>query len=291
MIATPDYSTSLSLLPVAPDYFTWQGHRIATYSAGAGSPILLIHSINAAASAFEMRKPFADLSDSFRVHSLDLLGYGNSDRPARRYRATDYVQLIATQLARIGEPTTLIASSLGAAYAVAVADRWPQLVKSLILICPVGISQLAGTPGPVAYAFHNLLYGPAGRLIFRLLTSRAGTRYFLKQQAYHDPAQITPETLDGFYTASRRPGAHYAPICFLTGLLNCNIQAAFARLTQPTLLVWGAYGRTTPPQKAREFIAANTHVQSEVIDNCSMLLQDEQPAAFNQLARYFLTTR
>jgi pimeloyl-ACP methyl ester carboxylesterase len=261
---------------------------VASYRAGAGRPTLLIHSINAAASAFEMRGPFAALQGDSEVYALDLLGYGNSDRPARRYQAEDYIDQIGAQLARIGAPTALVASSLGAAYAVAAADRWPDLVRALVLVCPVGISQLAAPAGSIARSIYRILRGPVGRQIFTWLTSEAGTRYFLSRQAYHDPASITPETLAGFYETSKRPGAYYAPICFLTGLLSCDISAAYARLLQPILLVWGRQATTTPPLKATEFLSANPRARLELIDHASLLVQDERPAEFARLVRDFI---
>lgn len=275
-------------LPVAPSYIPWRGHRIARYSAGSGRPVLLVHSINAAASAFEMRGPFAGLSDRFAVNAFDLLGYGLSDRPARRYSAEDYADQILTLLAAIGEPADVVASSLGAAYAVAAAAARPDLVRSLVLVCPTGLQQLADPPGPAGWAAYRVLRGPAGRAVFEGLTSRAGVRLFLGRQAYYDQAAITPDTLESFYQACRHPNALYAPICFLTGLLNCDIRASFPRLAMPLLIVWGAQATTTPVRQADAFLAANPRARLEVIDRASLLVQDERPEEFNAVVGRFL---
>ncbi|NTU77816.1 MAG: alpha/beta fold hydrolase [Chloroflexales bacterium] len=279
---------ALTLLPVAPAYLDWRGHRLALYSSGAGSPVLLIHSINAAASAFEMRAPFSGLGDGFAMHALDLLGYGNSDRPARRYCAGDYIDQIGAALAHIGQPSALVASSLGAAYAVAAAARWPERVSSLVLVCPTGMGLLTEPTGPVGWAVYRVLRGPVGRAIFRLLTSRRSTRLFLGRQAYHDPRSMTDEAVEGFHLTARRPGAYYAPICFLTGLLNCDIRDSFPRLRQPVLIVWGRQATTTPLRSADAFLAANPRARLEVIEGASMLVQDERPAEFNALVRDYL---
>jgi pimeloyl-ACP methyl ester carboxylesterase len=278
----------LAILPVAPSYFDWRGHQVAHYSAGSGRPVLLIHSINAAASAFEMRGPFNGLGEGVEVHAIDLLGYGNSDRPARRYAAEDYIDQIGAALARIGRPTALVASSLGAAYAIAAAARWPERVDALVLVCPTGMGQLTEPAGAVGWAIYRILRGPVGRAIFNRLTSRAGTAYFLRRQAYHDPATVTPETVEGFYVSSSRPGAYYAPICFLTGLLNCDIRASFPSLRQPVMIVWGRQATTTPLQQADTFLAARPGTRLEVLERASMLAQDERPAEFNALVRQFI---
>lgn len=278
----------LPLLPVAPDPLVWRGHTLAHYKTGAGRPVLLVHSINAAASAFEMRGPFGGLGDGYAVHALDLLGYGNSDRPARRYSAEDYVDQLGCALAQIGAPTTLIASSLGAAYAVVAAARWPERVDALVLVCPVGLGQLTAPAGPAGWAAYRVLRGPIGRALFARLTSRAGTAYFLRSQAYHDPAMVTPATHDGFFYTCRRPGAYYAPICFLTGLLNCDIRRIFPQLRQPVLLVWGRQATTTPLRRADDFRAALPEARLVVLDDASLLAQDERPAAFNAAVQAFL---
>jgi pimeloyl-ACP methyl ester carboxylesterase len=276
-------------LPVAPTFVPWRGHQLARYRAGAGSPVLLVHSINAAASAFEMRGPFVGLQDSFAVQALDLLGYGLSDRPARRYSADDYVDQILTVLGITGGPSHLVASSLGAAYAIAAAARRPELVRSLTLVCPTGMRQLADPPGAAGETAYRVLRSPVGRGLYSALTSRAGVRLFLGGQAYHDRAAITPETLDSFYRACRAPGAYYAPICFLSNLLNCSVRDSFPRLRMPILLVWGRQATTTPLSQADAFLAANPRARLEVIDQASLLVQDERPAQFNAVVRGFLS--
>ncbi|EFO79016.1 alpha/beta hydrolase fold-containing protein [Oscillochloris trichoides DG-6] len=278
----------LPLLPVQPEFDTWRGHRIATYRAGHGQPMLLVHSINAAASAFEMRGPFNQLQSDYTMHAFDLLGYGNSDRPARVYQAEDYIDQTVAQLERIGAPTVLIASSLGAAYAIAAAARVPDLVSALVLACPVGISQLATPPSAFNWSLYRLLDGPLGRWVFRQLTSKRSMRFFLARQAYNDPASFTPETLTGFYTPAQIPGSHYAPVCFVSGLLTCDIAAVYPRLRMPIQIIWGRQATTTPVSKANEFVQMNPRARLEVIDRASMLVQDERPAEFARLVRAFL---
>lgn len=277
-------------LPVAPTFLSWRGHRVAYYRDGAGDPILLVHSIHAAASAFEMRRPFLGLRDHYHVHALDLPGYGCSDRPARRYSAEDYIDVIGRVLDEIGKPTTIIASSLGAAYSVVAAARRPERVSALVLVCPTGIAQLARPAGPIARLIYRVLRGPVGQALFTALTSRAGTRYFLQQQGYARKESLTDETIAGFYDSSHMPGARFAPICFLTGMLNCDINTVFPDLRQPVLIVWGRAATTTPLRQADAFLARNSRAHLAVVEGASLLVQDECPDQFNTLTREFLTT-
>ncbi|MCA9961666.1 MAG: hypothetical protein KC443_21655, partial [Anaerolineales bacterium] len=54
-------------------------------TSGSGRPLLLIHSVNAAASAYEMRPLFEHSRGTRPVYASDLPGYGFSDREARNY--------------------------------------------------------------------------------------------------------------------------------------------------------------------------------------------------------------
>jgi len=59
--------------------------RVNVYVAGQGRPLLLIHSVNAAASAAEVRPLHDYFVRSRRVYSVDLPGFGLSQRSDRRY--------------------------------------------------------------------------------------------------------------------------------------------------------------------------------------------------------------
>ena len=59
--------------------------RVAAFMAGQGAPLLLVHSVNAAASAAEVRPVHQHFLRSRTVLSVDLPGYGLSDRPDIAY--------------------------------------------------------------------------------------------------------------------------------------------------------------------------------------------------------------
>jgi alpha-beta hydrolase superfamily lysophospholipase len=66
-------------------------------------PLLLIHSINAAASAYEVRPLFEWARRSRAVYAVDLPGYGFSDRSDRRYDPRLFTDAVLDMLDEIGE--------------------------------------------------------------------------------------------------------------------------------------------------------------------------------------------
>ncbi|MFM7295232.1 MAG: alpha/beta fold hydrolase, partial [Burkholderiales bacterium] len=59
--------------------------RISCYVDGSGPPLMLVHSVNAAASAAEIRPLHEHYRQTHTVFSLDLPGYGFSERTDRAY--------------------------------------------------------------------------------------------------------------------------------------------------------------------------------------------------------------
>src|SRR4030095_13170967 len=127
-------------------FFMWKHGRIFYKESGLdkpGLPIVFVHGIGAGSSSFMWRKNFDVLGQNFRVYALDLLGFGFSDKPAGApYSANVYVELISDFIRDIGGRANIVASSLGAAYAVRVADEHPELINAMILNAPAGYATM-----------------------------------------------------------------------------------------------------------------------------------------------------
>ena len=108
-----------------------------------GRPLVLIHSVNAAASSFEMRPLFEHYRSQRPVYALDLPGYGFSNRANREYRPQTFSSAIIDLLeGQISEPADVIALSLGCEFAARAALEKPELFHSLTMISPSGFNAL-----------------------------------------------------------------------------------------------------------------------------------------------------
>ena len=274
-------------LPAPAEGWTWRGHRVATYRRGEGPPIVLVHSIHAAATAREMREMFGRLSRDRTVHAYDLLGFGASDRPPLAYRAELYVDLLGDFLAeRVGEPADVVASSLSGGHALQAASRWPERFRSLVLVNPTGLVTLENGRGPghrlLEAAFRTPFLGEA---LFGALVSRPSLAWY-DRKAYRDPRQVDAETLDHQWAAAHQPNARFAPAAFLGHALATNVARALKRLSVPALTVW------TPPSgfqdteaESRAFAHLNPHLATRTIEDCGALPHEERPADFEAVVR------
>lgn len=209
---------------------------------GTGTPIILLHSLNAAASSFEMKPIFEHLAATTDrpLYVVDWLGFGRSARPPVDYRPALYHRQLRRFLSeQVREPADLVALSLGAEYAAKVAHEMPVLVHRLVLINPTGLTEPRGS-----FHFDRTFIKLASRtgafeLLFARLTRRASLRRFYEQQVFLHPDRVSDELVDYAYTTAHAKGAHHAVCRFVDGTLFPPSAAVpiYARLYRPTLLI------------------------------------------------------
>ena len=225
--------------------------RLSVYVAGQGPPLLLVHSINASGSAAEMRPLHEHYLASRTVFSVDLPGYGFSDRSDRPYTPrlmTDAVHAVTAQIAlRCGpEPIDALALSLSCEFQARAAAEAPGRYRSLALVSPTGFSgrrAWRGAPGsnrglPWLY---KALRGPGGMwgsAVFRGLTKPGVIRYFLVRTW---GSKNIDEPLWAYdLLTTQAPGAEHAPLHFLSAqLFSADIHTVYEQLAMP---VWMSHG-------------------------------------------------
>ncbi len=280
-----------SALGGAAKFFTWKHGRIFYKESGLsnpGLPIVFIHGIGAGASSFMWRKNFDDLAKDFRVYAFDLLGFGFSDRPpAAPYSADLYVELVSDFIREVaGGPANVVASSLGASYAVRVADEHQELINSMILNAPAGYDTLNSRPGMAGAAFYGLLQSPVlGTSFYNVMASERSIRDYARRTLFYDYRRVTNRLVAHLYATSHQAGAQHAIAAFLSGYLNCDMTAAFSRLAQRVVLVWGKQDTTTPVAKGIALLDLNPRARLDVFDFCRMMPEQEHPEDFNALVR------
>jgi len=225
--------------------------RLNVYVAGQGPPLLLIHSINASGSAAEMRPLHEHYRTLRTVFSIDLPGYGFSDRSDRNYTPrlmTDAVHAVTEQIrARCGPaPFDALALSLSCEYLARAASEVPDPYRSLALVSPTGFRGLRARRGPPGSTrgkpwLYQALRGPGagwGGAVFRTLTRPGVIRYFLGR------TWGSKEIDEGLWAydllTTKATGAEHAPLHFLSAnLFSADIHTVYEQLRMP---VWMSYG-------------------------------------------------
>jgi pimeloyl-ACP methyl ester carboxylesterase len=246
----PQASASGHALPPAVDgerrELDGRAGRLSYYVAGSGTPLLLIHSINAAGSVYEVRPIFEDQRSRRRVYAVDLPGYGFSDRSPRDYNVRLFVDAIHDMLDAIatehGEvPVDALAISLSSEFLARAATERLDRPRTLALVTPTGFSRSYrrldtnddGTRAvPGLYGLFTFPLWTRG--FYDLLVSRRSIRYFLERTW---GSKRIDEGLAAYdYLTTHQPGARHAPYAFVSGrLFSKGIRGVYQRLAMP---VW-----------------------------------------------------
>ena len=199
------------------EFVSERAGRLAYYAdaGGEGRPLVLVHSINAAPSSFEMRPLFEHYRGQRPVYSLDLPGFGHSERGARPYTPELYANALADFLRQIvQQPADVLALSLSAEFAARAALATPGQVASLVVISPTGFSLRPVPNLRSARIAHKALTIPlVSQWLYDLVASRPSIRYFLGRSFVGD---VPAEVIDYAHATSHQPGARHAPLTFLS---------------------------------------------------------------------------
>jgi pimeloyl-ACP methyl ester carboxylesterase len=248
---------------------------VTCYVDGAGPPLVLVHSINAAASAAEVRPLYLHYRATRTVYAPDLPGYGLSDRSKRAYSPrlyTDTLHALADAVhARSGRgPIDALAVSLGSEFLARAASEHPADWGKLALVSPTGLMGRSARRGPAGSvrgfpALHRQLARPAiGPRLFRALTRPGVIRYFLGRT--WGSKAIDEELWAYDVLATRAPGAEHAPLHFLAGLLfSADIHTVYEALTQPVWMSHGTRGDFTD-YRGRALLANGARWQVSVYE-------------------------
>jgi pimeloyl-ACP methyl ester carboxylesterase len=268
-------------------------HHVSSLTMGHGPDVLLLHGLGGTrASLFATA---AALSQRYRVHALDLPGFGSSSKPARApYNARWYAETMLGFMDAQGiAQTHVVGNSMGGRIAIEMGLMDPERIRSLGLLCP-------------AVAWIKRGFHPLVRLLrpeFGLLP-HGFTRNTVASQFWSlfcDRDLIDPEVgelmVDEFRRIYQSAGARLA---FLASARNIYLEAPYGRhgfyprlseLRPPALFVWGTHDGLIPAAFGRHVAKWLPSAEQVTIQACGHVPQVERPEETNDLLlRFFART-
>jgi pimeloyl-ACP methyl ester carboxylesterase len=220
---------------------TSHGHVIY-HEAGSGRPLLFIHSLCLGGSSYEWSKVYPEFAERYQVLAPDLIGFGESQRPNVALSSSDYVRVLAEFIrGTCGlEMPTIVASGLGAGFAVQLAAQHPELVHRLILHMPTGGNDfgLARLRWSTRLAAHA---EGLQRFMYRNYQSTPdAVRNWLANGGFVDASKLSEETVDVFTTCAQLGGAENAIRNFHAGRMNLDLEGRLRSVSHPVTFLWGS---------------------------------------------------
>jgi pimeloyl-ACP methyl ester carboxylesterase len=268
------------------------GRRVSTLTMGEGPDVMLIHGLGGTKSSF-FDTAAALSRDGYRVHAIDLPGFGGSSKPATApYTARWFAESVAGVMDTLEiERAHLVGNSMGGRVALEVGLRYPERVRGIALLCP-------------AVAFIKRGFHPIVRLArpeLGMLPHRF-TRGMVESQfwsMFADPDAVDPAVADvaveEFQRIYSSAGARFA---FLCAARNIYLDKPFgkggfyprlAELEAPSLFVWGTHDPLIPAAFKRHVARWLPAAEQIVLEGCGHVPQVERPEQTNGLLTRFLS--
>lgn len=267
---------------------------IAYTVAGSGSPVLLLHGLNAGRSMNEWRAVFGALTDKHTVYALDFPSFGLSDTSREGLNATDFAEVITNFITDIiGAPTAIIAAGQTGIIA-ALAARGGADITHLLLSCPT--PPALDAPSGQSRAEALLQRALSGSVLNTPILGTAVLNWGRSRRSLEKRAR-----LDGFYdkemgaresvlwhVAAHQKGADWGQKCVLQGAFAGDWRAAWAENEVPATLIWGRNALRQGYDSVPEWLALRPDAHLEVVEEALTFPHLEQPARFLEIVEQVL---
>jgi pimeloyl-ACP methyl ester carboxylesterase len=258
---------------------------------GPGLPLVILHGLSGSHAEFLHLVP--ELADQAHVYLLDLRGHGLSGQTTGMYQLADYGQDVVAFLRQVvGQPAVVVGHSLGGIVAIWLASNEPHLLRGIFLEDPgFYIMQMPRFGQSVFYPyfvdlFNYLQQYHSNGASLEAMIAYVGRTPVVEEQTWLDVAgpeavreraiqlhQLDPAVLDpalaGMLLNGYEPDHLLAQIRCPVHLVAAQVALTIQDVERATLQV--------------------PHCTHAIIENTGHDIHLDQPEAFMQALKWFLT--
>lgn len=212
--------------------------RVRYTDDGQGPAVVMIHGFASSLETWTLVKP-ALLAKGRRVVTLDLKGFGWTDRREGDYSPAGQAKVVLALLDKLGvKDFALVAHSWGSSVALAVTLEAPARVTRLALYDAWVYEE------QLPMAFHWARAPGIGEVIFGLFYDQLQEVKLVT--GFYDKRFATQALVDEIERAFERPGTNAAALEVVRGMHYAEVQKRYGEVKQPVLLMYGREDSATP---------------------------------------------
>jgi pimeloyl-ACP methyl ester carboxylesterase len=254
-------------------------------SGGAGKPAMIfVHGLSGTWQNWLLNIPA--FLETHRVIAPDLPGFGESPMPRDRISIPLYARILDRLLEALEvERAVVVGNSMGGFAAAELALSFPARVERLVLVSAAGLSIEDYRRAPLlvgarVWAGTATWLGARGHAV----VTRPRARRLSLQLIVRYPEKLSPALTYELTRGSGTPG--FVPA--MEALLSYGFRDRLARISVPTLVVWGCNDMLVPRGDAREYVRLiGDNARREMFEDTGHLSMLERPSRFNALLAAF----
>jgi 2-hydroxy-6-oxo-6-(2'-aminophenyl)hexa-2,4-dienoate hydrolase len=258
------------------------GIKTHYYEEGRGPSVILIHGGGAGADAFgNWRGSIPLFAEHFRVFAVDMLGFGQTDKPdpgkfvySQETRTRHIASFI--EALNVGK-VNLVGNSMGGMTSLCVTMTRPELVEKLVLMGAAGIK------APLNESLRVIMgYSPTRENMVKLIKALT-----------NDDFKVDPELVEYRLKLTMEPAtsAAYGGIMKWIGEqggLYIPNESDIAKVKHKTLIVGGKNDKVVPPESNWRFSQLLENSWLHLIPGCGHWAMIERPQEFSAVTSWFI---
>ena len=247
--------------------------------------MILIHGIASSYHSWDDLIPEL-IQDGYAAYALDLLGHGDSPKPASRAYQMEWMYLHFSswmQSLHLTEPAILIGHSLGGYLALEYARRVPAWTRSLVLVDPLySLSQLPFLLRRTYRRPHlsHFIIGRTPPWLFRFIVDMTSVVMGNGTGALHSlPEKVRAQTAQDYSRTA--PGVY--------NIINTgwDLNGSLSSISFPSLVVWGDKDQTLAPASFPRLVNQMPRATGKVL-RAGHVPHQSNTEEFNQIVMEFL---
>lgn len=224
-------------------YYEWRFGKIRYQKKGNGTPLLFIHDLTIGSSSYEYHRLINNLTDQHEIYSIDLLGYGLSDKPSMTYTGNIYEQLISDFIKNvICKKTSVIVTGESVPFVIMSCHNNPELYNKLIFINPQNLYLQNQIPSKQTRLLKFFFEIPViGTFTYHIFANKFAIEKIFEKEYFYQPGEVKEKYIYSYLEAAHT-GRYYSKTAFgsyLGKYMYMNILHELKEINNSILMIGG----------------------------------------------------
>lgn len=272
-------------------YYEWRFGKIRYQKKGSGSPLLLVHDLTVGSSNYEYHRLINNLTEKHEIYSIDLLGYGMSDKPAMTYTNNLYEQLISDFIKNvIGKKTSIVVTGESVPFVIMACHNYPDIFNKIVCINPQNLYLQNQIPSKQTSLLKLMVESPIiGTFIYHLFANRTSIEKIFATKYFYHHEEIKDKYIFNYLEAAHLGGynSKYAFASYAGKYMNMNILNELKEINNSILMIGGEKEKEMKTT-IENYKYYNPSIEDSYIPETRHLPQLEAPDEILEQLRMFL---
>ena len=284
--------TAKSLLKNSENsYYEWRFGKVRYQKKGSGSPLLLIHDLTVGSSNYEYHRLINNLTENHEIYSIDLLGYGLSDKPSMTYTSNLYEQLISDFIMNvIKRKTSVVVTGESVPFVILACHNNPDIISKIICINPQSLYLQNEIPSKQTQLMKFFLEIPIlGTFTYHVLTNKLTVEKLFQRQYFCRLDEIREKYIANYLEGAYAGGynSKFAFASYVGKYMSLNILRELKEINNSILMIGGEKEEDIKTT-IENYQYYNPAIEEAYIPNTKHLPQLEAPDEMLEQIKVFL---